>query len=98
MTVVAPSVSADASFLIIAFRLANSRDPKAKVIVTTAGRPSGTAETARAIAMMKLSIKERETLIKELLKAYPKLVGHINDNVEVGYEASWLAESDSDNS
>ena len=58
ITVVAPNVSAEASFLIIAFRLASSLAPKANDIVTTAGRPSGTADTASAIAVKKLSTIE----------------------------------------
>lgn len=37
-----------------------------------------------------LSIKERELLIKDLLKTYPQLLQKINNDVEVGYEASWL--------
>ena len=53
---VAPSVSAEESFLIIAFRFASSRAPKASDTVTTAGRPSGTADTARATAVSKASI------------------------------------------
>jgi hypothetical protein len=43
-------------------------------------------------AFLELSIKERETLIKELLRTYPGLAQHINDHVDVGYEASWLAD------
>jgi hypothetical protein len=39
-----------------------------------------------------LSFKERDRLIRELLKAYPQLRCHISGEVEVGYEASWLAE------
>ncbi len=51
--VVAPRVSADASLLIIALRFASSRAPRANDTVTTAGKPSGTAETARATAVSK---------------------------------------------
>jgi hypothetical protein len=43
-------------------------------------------------AFLELSIRERETLVKELLRTYPSLAQHINDHVDVGYEASWLAE------
>ena len=56
ITVVAPNVSADESFLIIALRLASSRAPSVRHIVTTAGKPSGTAETARAIDVSKASM------------------------------------------
>lgn len=56
MTVVAPKVSAEVSLLIIAFRFASSRAPRANEIVTTAGSPSGTADTAKATAVMKFSI------------------------------------------
>jgi len=56
ITVVAPKVSAEESFLIIALRLASSRAPRASDTVTTAGKPSGTAETARAIDVSKASI------------------------------------------
>lgn len=37
-----------------------------------------------------LSIRERETLMQELLKCYPQLTQYMNDDAEVGYEASWL--------
>ena len=56
ITVVAPNVSADESFLIIALRLASSRAPSVRDTVTTAGKPSGTAETARAMDISKASI------------------------------------------
>jgi len=36
-----------------------------------------------------LSIKERESLLKDLLKSYPHLQNTESDPV-VGYEASWL--------
>jgi hypothetical protein len=47
MIVVAPRLSAEDNFLIMAFRLAYSRALKASVIVTIAGNPSGTAEIAK---------------------------------------------------
>jgi hypothetical protein len=37
-----------------------------------------------------LSMKEREKLIKELLKTYPQLQQQVSGDIEVGYEASWL--------
>ncbi len=54
--VVAPKVSAEASLLIIALRLASSRAPRASDMVTTAGKPSGTAETASATATINASV------------------------------------------
>ncbi len=56
MTVVAPKVSAEASLLMMALRFASSRAPRARDMVTTAGKPSGTAETASAIAISNASI------------------------------------------
>jgi len=37
-----------------------------------------------------LSMKERETIIKELLWAYPELVDQTHSDDELGYEASWF--------
>lgn len=37
-----------------------------------------------------LSIKERETLMEELLKSYPQLFQTPANETEIGYEASWL--------
>ena len=37
-----------------------------------------------------LSIKERESLIEELLKSYPKLLQKPSNDPVMGYEASWL--------
>ncbi|RJQ50153.1 MAG: hypothetical protein C4538_00735 [Nitrospiraceae bacterium] len=37
-----------------------------------------------------LSIRERESLIQELLRSYPQLSQYVNADIEVGYEASWL--------
>ena len=37
-----------------------------------------------------LSIKERETLMEELLKSYPQLIQKPANDPEIGYEASWL--------
>jgi hypothetical protein len=39
-----------------------------------------------------LSVKDREKLIKELLEAYPQLIQNLNNDTEVGYEASWLTD------
>ncbi len=39
-----------------------------------------------------LSIKEKEMLVKELLKKYPQLSHQANNDMEVGYEASWFME------
>lgn len=39
---------------------------------------------------IELSIKERESLVKELLMTYPQL-RHYSDDSEVGYEASWFS-------
>lgn len=49
MTVTAPQPSAAESFLIMAFLLANSLAPNARLMVTIAGKPSGTADIAREI-------------------------------------------------
>ncbi|MEW6600542.1 MAG: hypothetical protein AB1499_06190 [Nitrospirota bacterium] len=38
-----------------------------------------------------LSMKEREKLVKELLQTYPQLDRQMSGDIEVGYEASWLA-------
>ena len=56
MMSVAPKVSADESFLMSALRFASSLAPRARETVTTAGKPSGTAETASATATLKASI------------------------------------------
>jgi hypothetical protein len=56
ITVVAPRVSAEDNLLIIAFFFASLLAPNARDAVTIAGNPSGTAETARAIAVSKASI------------------------------------------
>ena len=45
-----PNVSTEGNFRINAFRLIMRCTPIAKVIVTTAGNPSGTAATAKLIA------------------------------------------------
>jgi len=37
-----------------------------------------------------LSIKERESIVKELLWTYPELVEQTQGEDELGYEASWL--------
>ena len=37
-----------------------------------------------------LSIKERESLIKELFKSYPQLLQKPSNDPVMGYEASWL--------
>jgi hypothetical protein len=37
-----------------------------------------------------LSIKERESLMKELLKSYPQLLQQAANDPIMGYEASWL--------
>ena len=52
ITVVLPSVSTLASFLTMAFCLAILAVPSASVMVSTAGRPSGIAETARLMLVM----------------------------------------------
>ena len=51
-----PSVSTATSRRIIAWRLAMARMPTASVTVTTAGSPSGTAETAAATTIRKMSM------------------------------------------
>jgi hypothetical protein len=38
-----------------------------------------------------LSILERESIIRELLKTYPHLLQSDGEEIELGYEASWLA-------
>ncbi len=57
ITVVEPSASTAGSFLITAARLAMRPTPIARVIVTTAGRPSGIAATASAIEALNMSTK-----------------------------------------
>ena len=37
-----------------------------------------------------LSIRERESLVKELLKSYPDLLQKPESDPVMGYEASWL--------
>lgn len=37
-----------------------------------------------------LSMKERETIITELLWAYPELLECANEDDELGYEVSWF--------
>ena len=54
-TETAPNVSTDGSLRTIVLALTIFCTPKAKTIVTTAGKPSGTAATAKEIANMKLS-------------------------------------------
>jgi hypothetical protein len=39
-----------------------------------------------------LSIMERESVIRELLKQYPHLLQSDDNDIELGYEASWLPE------
>src|SRR3989339_2065002 len=56
MTVVQPSVSTEGSFLINAFFLTIFCMPIESEMVTIAGRPSGMAATARAIAVMRSSV------------------------------------------
>ena len=53
ITVVHPRVSTDGNLLTIALLAAIFLVPKAKQVVITAGRPSGIAATARAIAILK---------------------------------------------
>ena len=59
ITVADPSVSTEASLRISAWRLIISCMPSARLIVTTAGSPSGTAAIARLTAMMKTSVITR---------------------------------------
>ena len=40
----------------------------------------------------RLSIRERENLVEDLLKSYPQLLQQAGNDMEVGYEASWLSE------
>jgi len=37
-----------------------------------------------------LSIRERESLVEELLKSYPQLLQKPENDPVMGYEASWL--------
>lgn len=53
ITVVQPKVSTDGNLLTIAFYAAIFLVPNAKQVVITAGRPSGIAATAKAIAILK---------------------------------------------
>mmetsp|Transcript_27319 Transcript_27319/g.76282 ORF Transcript_27319/g.76282 Transcript_27319/m.76282 type:complete len:268 (-) Transcript_27319:936-1739(-) len=53
MTEVQPSVSTDGSLRTMAFFFAILRVPRARQAVTTAGRPSGMAATAKATAILK---------------------------------------------
>ena len=57
ITVTAPRLSTEESLLTMAFLFTNSLAPKARAIVTTAGRPSGTAEIARDMADIKACMK-----------------------------------------
>ena len=57
MICVLPKVSTAGSFRIIAWRLTIRWVPKARVIVTIAGKPSGMAATASEIAVNNMSIK-----------------------------------------
>uniref|UniRef100_A0A6B0U9C7 Secreted protein n=1 Tax=Ixodes ricinus TaxID=34613 RepID=A0A6B0U9C7_IXORI len=54
-TLTHPSVSTVGSFLMMAFLLAMRITPKARVTVTTIGRPSGMAATARLTPMLNIS-------------------------------------------
>ena len=53
MTVVQPRVSTAGSVRTMAFRRAIFWEPRARHVVTTAGRPSGMAATARATAILR---------------------------------------------
>lgn len=53
ITVVHPRVSTEGSVRTMALCLAIWRVPRARHVVTTAGRPSGMAATARATAILK---------------------------------------------
>ena len=53
ITVVHPRVSTELSFLTIQLLRAIFLVPRAKHVVITAGRPSGIAATAKAIAILK---------------------------------------------
>ena len=88
MISVAPKVSAEESFLMRALRFASSRAPRARDTVTTAGKPSGTAETASAIAVSNASIISPIPLVPRINSSYSssmkmmaqtlmKLVGHV---------------------
>ena len=57
MISVLPSVSTLFIFLTIAFFLARELIPKDKIMVMTAGKPSGIAATAREIANNSASVK-----------------------------------------
>ncbi|OPZ73738.1 MAG: hypothetical protein BWY80_00851 [Firmicutes bacterium ADurb.Bin456] len=59
ITVAAPNVSTAGSFLIIALRRLILVTPRASTMVTTAGNPSGTAATARLMAIMNISSRSR---------------------------------------
>lgn len=41
-----------------------------------------------------LLVKERETIIEDLLRSYPRLTDELQVEDEVGYEASWLMRYD----
>ncbi len=55
ITVAAPNVSTAGSLRIIALRLLIFWTPRAKTIVTIAGRPSGIAATAKLTAVINIS-------------------------------------------
>ena len=57
ITVVEPSVSTAGSLRMMALRRAMRCTPMARAMVTTAGRPSGMAPTARAMAKMRVSLR-----------------------------------------
>jgi len=62
ITVVSPRVSTEGSFLISAFFESIFLTEIAREIVTTAGRPSGTAATARAIEVRSQVFEARRKL------------------------------------
>ena len=74
-----PSVSTAGSRLTIAFFFAIRMTPSAKVTVTTIGRPSGIAATARDTPMVNISSIGRPS-IQPIKNITPITQNEINDN------------------
>ena len=103
ITVVHPSVSTEGNFLTKAFLLIILCTPKAREIVTTAGKPSGIAATAKATDVIKISIKSppfkipaKNTIIQIPMVAipihFPRLLSFFCNGV-IFAGCSWINEA-----
>ena len=91
---VAPKVSADESFLMSALRFASSLAPRARDTVTTAGKPSGTAETASAIEISKAFIISLISLVPRTKSSYnssKKMMTHITTIIIPSFLANFVS-------